>query len=126
MTVKTPHLIRFLVSLDRGVRDGDVAAILRAHFARENGKAARQMLIHVLATLGGVIALDRAFPSVLPAPLVWVLPRLWVACLLCAIAAGGVEWEWRRRETRLLIAADRAARAKRVDENEISTRRAVS
>ena len=52
------------------------------------------------------MALDLAFPALLPVELVRELPALWMACAACALAAGAVESVWRRREARLLAAVD--------------------
>lgn len=104
-----PRLVRFLVSMDRDVRRGDVGAILQAHFARETSMKVRHLSIHLLALLGGVVAFDHAFPLVVPESFISAVPRVWAACLAFAVAAGGLEWAWRRRERRLLAAAENAA-----------------
>lgn len=95
-----PHTIRPENARDAG-RPSDVAAILRAHLARESSRTLRLFFIHVLATLGGVMAFDLEFPNVFPGALRWAVPTLWLVCSAFAAAAAVIEREWQRRESEL-------------------------
>ncbi len=91
--------IRFDVSPNDG---GAVRALLQAHLAYEQAKAMRHFWVHVLALLGAVGALCLIFPQWQGTQIRAVLLASWGACVACAAVSGGVEWAWRRRETRLL------------------------
>ncbi len=83
---------------------GEVRAILQAHVAYEHAKAMRLFWVHLLAVVGGVGALCLVFPQWQGGQLRAVLLAFWTACVVCVAISGGVEWVWRRRETRLLSA----------------------
>ncbi|HEX7407619.1 MAG TPA: hypothetical protein VF515_08220 [Candidatus Binatia bacterium] len=99
-----PDLIQFAVSPQDDPTGREVRAILEAHIAVERTKAARQFWVHLLAAVGGLIALCMVFPQAGSEQMREALLALWGACCVCALAAGGLEWRWHHREAQLLAA----------------------
>ena len=99
-------LIQFTMSSHQS--HDEVYALLDAHMAHEHTKAIRQFCVHVLAVVGGLIALCLLFPDQASPQLQAMLLALWGACCVCSLMAAGMEWKWQRREARLL-AANQAA-----------------
>jgi len=84
--------------------DGMVNAILRAHSRHQVVRSLRLSWVHVLAVLGGLMALTIAFPG---AASDWLRANLALAWALCSASAAGtavLEWAWYRRRKRLLDA----------------------
>jgi len=79
-----------------------VHAILHAHVQHESIRSLRLSWVHVLATLGGLMALTTVVPASAPA---WVTANLALAWGLCCVGAVGSairEHVWRRRRDLLL------------------------
>lgn len=104
-------LIRFTVAPDSDPKRDEIRALLGAHLAREHTRRARHFFVHLLAVLGGLIALCVQFPQFTPAQGREVLLALWSACCVCAAAVSAVEWSWWRRETRLLSVNEDTSKA---------------
>lgn len=102
-------LIQFTVSSQQS--QDEVYAILDAHVAREHTRAIRQLCVHVLAVVGGLIALCLLFPDQVSPQLRAMLLALWGVCCVCSLTAAGMEWTCQRREARLLAANQAALRS---------------
>ncbi len=97
-----PSLIQFTVSPQDDPNGAETRALLAAHLAHERVKATRQFWVHLLAAVGGLVALGVLFPQAGSPEIRAALLALWGACCVCAVVAAVLEWKWRRREARLL------------------------
>jgi hypothetical protein len=89
--------------------DGVVNAILHAHLHHEAVRQLRSALVHVLAVLGGALALTSAFPAFAPRSLSANLPLAWDLCCGAAVVTGLREASWLRQRSRLLARTERDA-----------------
>ncbi len=97
-------LIHFTVSPQDDPAGLATRAILRAHLGHQRTKASRQFWVHLLAVLGGVVALCLVFPEAGSPELRAGVLALWGACSVCVLATLALEFRWQRRETHLLDA----------------------
>jgi hypothetical protein len=97
-----PQLIHFTVAPKTDAAAGNVRAILRVHIAHESAQALRQFVVHLLAALGGLIALCMLFPQWASEEVRRALLDLWGACAVCGTAAAALEWKLYRQEAELL------------------------
>ncbi|MGD0949749.1 MAG: hypothetical protein ABSA52_20265 [Candidatus Binatia bacterium] len=103
-------LIHFTMSQQKDRKGDEVRAILEAHLAYEHTRTARQFLVHVLAAVGGLLALSMVFPQIASEELRKALLVLWGVCCMWAIGAAVSERVYRRREAQLLAANEVDAR----------------
>ena len=82
--------------------DGSIAAILRAHSRHQAVRSLRLSSIHVLAVLGGLMALTIGFPTAAPPWLRDNLAMAWAVCGAGTALATIAEWAWYRHRSRLL------------------------
>jgi hypothetical protein len=82
----------------------EVRAIIEAHLAYEHAQSVRQLLVHLLAALGGLIALCLRFPEIASAEIRTTLLIVWGGSGTCAVVAAACEWWCHHREKRLLTA----------------------
>jgi len=83
-------------------REASIAAILRAHSRHQAIRSLRISSIHVLAVLGGLMALTIAFPTAAPLWLCENLATAWALCGAGTAVTAIAEWVWYRRRGRLL------------------------
>ncbi|MCC6847771.1 MAG: hypothetical protein IT294_04670 [Deltaproteobacteria bacterium] len=98
--------IQFEVAADRGF--DVVGAILDAHLRRQAVRRLRIAWVHVLALLGGTMALGPVAPAALPAWIDANLPLAWALCFGAAAVAAVGEWTWDRRRQRLIDESSRS------------------
>ena len=85
-----------------GGDDAAIHAILKAHVEYESVRNLRAAWVHVLAGLGGALALAVVLPDLLPRWLTLNLPSAWALCCLATIATAIRERTWSRRRDRVL------------------------
>ena len=95
-----PDLIQY--TLVPGRNDLQVRAILDAHLAYEHTKSARQFWVHILAFLGGLIALCTLGSRFVPPDVNDILLSIWSTCCVGVILLAISELRWYRRASRLL------------------------
>lgn len=99
------NLINFTVPPREQVSGECVRAILTAHLASQRIRDVRSCLVHVLAVLGGALAICVAVPHLVSEERRKALVILWAVCAVWATVAALGEWVYRRREAQLLASS---------------------
>ena len=90
--------------IPEGGDPGAVRRILHAHVAHASIRHLRLSWVHVLAVLGGILALVLVQPDLLPTWLTVTLPWAWACCCAATLLIAARERTWARRRRRLLAA----------------------